>query len=375
MRIELNAGGLGGAVAISGFHTDFSGLISKSKKALSVFQVVRQQSYNMNGGIGNLQGAVNEIETRISAEETKVSAIETVEKKTNSFLELAIKTDIQASIQVNKSKNEFYRVNPWAKPPAPPEEKKWYQKAGEWLYNRGKDIIDGTRRFISWAGDTIKKAWNGLVDFCKAHWKEILIGLAAITIGAVLTAITGGGAAAFLPALLAGLKSAAIAGLISGGINSIISTTTAIINGESINAGTIFSSFGDGFASGFMFGGIMAGCSMTISSGFRIAAKSGVPTGRGSGIGKDGIFKILSPDRIASDNQGGGTLIKIGRKFHIDVDTRIIAHNNPLKLANFLHMHLPNFSGNIPALLIPGGHIPIGIYTSSIFAVIKTNKK
>ena len=69
---------------------------------------------------------------------------------------------------------------------------------------------------------------------------------------------------------------------------------TTIIN-DSLNA------FGEGAASGFMLGGIMAGISMAMSSGFRIAAKLGAKTGKKGGLGREGGFKILSPDRIAAD--------------------------------------------------------------------------
>ena len=193
-----------------------------------------------------------------------------------------------------------------------------------------------------------------------------------------MTALTGGGAAAFLPALLAGLKTAAIAGVVSGGINAAISTTAAAVRGEEINAGTIFKSFGDGFASGFMVGGIMAGASMTISSGFRIAAKAGATTGRAGGIGQTNGFKILSPDKIATDGNSGGTLFKIGKTFRLDVDTRILQggkYVNTLKLPNYLHMHIPNLTGNIPSALIVGGHIPVGMYGSTLIGVLRAQFK
>jgi len=53
MRIELNSGGLGGSAVISGFQTDFSSLISKSRRVVSSFQVVKTFSNHMNGGIGS----------------------------------------------------------------------------------------------------------------------------------------------------------------------------------------------------------------------------------------------------------------------------------------------------------------------------------
>lgn len=240
MRIELNAGGLGGLAAISGFHTDFSGLISRSKKMISAFQVVRQQSYGINGGVGNLQGAVNEIESRISIEENRITAIETVEKKANSFLELTIKTDIQASTQVNRSKNEFYRVNPWAKPPAPPEEKKWYQKAGEWLYNKGKDIVDGAKKVISWAGDTLKKAWGNLVEFYNEHKK--IIDTILIVVGAVaaIAAVICTGGVALVPMLTAGMTALGVSAATATTIATVISLGVAVVAvGSTIGSSTL----------------------------------------------------------------------------------------------------------------------------------------
>lgn len=172
--------------------------------------------------------------------------------------------------------------------------------------------------------------------------------------------------------LLSGLKAALASGAITGGINAGISIVSSLVQGEDIGTiiGNSLNAFGDGFAGGFMSGGIMAGTSMALSSGFRIAAKSGVRTGKKGGIGKEGVFKILSPDRIAADGNSGGTLFKIGKTFRVDVDTRIIGNvssRNHLKLPNFFHMHLPGVKGNVPWLGINCGHIPIGLYFSVIF--------
>ena len=211
--------------------------------------------------------------------------------------------------------------------------------------------------------------FDSAAEWCKEHWKEILIGLSFIVIGALLSWITGG---SFLPMLLSGLKAALTSGAITGGINAGISIVSSLVQGEDIGTiiGNSLNAFGDGFAGGFMIGGIMAGTSMALSSGFRIAAKSGVRTGKKGGIGKEGVFKILSPDRIAADGNSGGTLFKIGKTFRVDVDTRIIGNvssRNHLKLPNFFHMHLPGVKGNVPWLGINCGHIPIGLYFSVIF--------
>jgi len=218
VRIEINSIGLGGVATISGFQNDFSGLISKSRKMIAAFQVVKQQSYGMNGGIGNLQSAVDKVENRISVEENRITAIENVEKKADNFLELAIKTDIQAGAQVNKNKNEFYRVNPWAKPPPPPKEKNYLQKAGEWLCKKGEQIVDGVRsikdavvNFGKSVAETISKAWKSTVewykknkDFINQVFCEVLVG--ALVIGLALA--TGGTSLAVTVAVAAGTGAA-----------------------------------------------------------------------------------------------------------------------------------------------------------------------
>lgn len=235
MRIELNLGGLSTGMVLSDYHSNIGSFIKCSKRMVSTFQAVTNFTYNMNGGVGNLQGAVNQLEKRITAEETKTSAIEKVEKKSSDFIELVKRIDIEASVAVNRSKNEFYRVNPWSKPPPSPEEKKWYQKAGEWICDKGQQLIDGITNIkdaaINWSksvADTISKAWNSAVEWCKAH-KEALIKiaisvvvvvalgvLAAATAGAGMVAIAGILDLAFKGAIIGGVVGATMSGATSG---------------------------------------------------------------------------------------------------------------------------------------------------------------
>jgi len=74
-------------------------------------------------------------------------------------------------------------------------------------------------------------------------------------IGAVLTVLTGG---SFLAALGIGFKAAAMAGFISGGISVMSSLIVSIFSGDSFKTilEKVLRSFVDGFASGFMWGGI-----------------------------------------------------------------------------------------------------------------------
>ena len=97
------------------------------------------------------------------------------------------------------------------------------------------------------------------------NWQKIAIGVGAIAIGAVVVAATGGAAA---PALIAATKMALTVGAISSGTNVAIAASTSVVNGDDFD--TFLSKTGkaavDGFADGFMTGGIMAGATMTVGS-------------------------------------------------------------------------------------------------------------
>ena len=175
---------------------------------------------------------------------------------------------------------------------------------------------------------------------------KIAIGAAAIAVGVGVTAFTGGTA---LPALAAGVKAACVAGAISAGTRATTTAVRSAVSGNSFS--TVLqksvNAAGDGFADGFMAGGIAAGASQVASGGFKIAAKLGAKSGKDSGI-KLGNTKILSPDAVWQKNNGG-TLIKIGKTFRIDVGSNTL-----------LHMHLPKVSS----------HIQIGTVLSAVYGGI-----
>ena len=157
---------------------------------------------------------------------------------------------------------------------------------------------------------------------------EVAIGIGAIVIGAAAvaaTAATGGIAATFVVAATAGVKTAAI----SGAIGAVVGASTSVV-GNRISTGSWKNSTQialkgavDGFASGFMTGGIMAGASQVVSSGFKVAAKASVKAGKevSSGIKVTKNVKILSPDKLYHKTNGG-TLVKIGKVFRVDVNSK-----------------------------------------------------
>ena len=118
---------------------------------------------------------------------------------------------------------------------------------------------------------------------------KLAIGVGAIVIGAAVvaaTAATGGAAAAFVGAAVAGLKAAAVSGAIGAAVGAGTSAVShRVSTGSWSGAGkAAVDGAVDGFANGFMTGGIMAGGSQILSSGFKVAANAGVPTGRNGGL-------------------------------------------------------------------------------------------
>ena len=163
---------------------------------------------------------------------------------------------------------------------------------------------------------------------------KVAIGAAAIAVGVVATVATGGAA---LPALVAGAKAACVAGAISAGTSAAVAAVDSSLSGDdasTVARKSLYAAVG-GFADGFMMGGIVAGGSQIVSSIFKVAANLGVPTGRKGGL-KIGNFKFFSHDAPWQPNNGG-TLLKIGKTFRIDVGS-----------AALLHVHIPGIKAHIP---------------------------
>lgn len=249
MKIELNAGGIGGGMTINAFQSDFNSFVSKSENVISSFKAVKKQVYNTSGGVGSLQGSLDQIQSRITREEKKKTEVESVRTIANSFVELAVRVDKQVATLVDQNKEAFYTKYPHLRPPGAQDEKAWYDKAWEWLCDKGEEISDsiqaGLEAFVgnikegwNWICDGAKKLWNSAVAFYLEH-KEIidLIGkvllTAVIIIGAVvaIVGLVGAGLAALVPILTALGISATVAAAISAAVvvTAIVSTAGAAI--------------------------------------------------------------------------------------------------------------------------------------------------
>ena len=228
MHIEINAGGLGGGVAIAEYQSNMSSFISDAESMISSFKAVSSSTYALNGGVGTLQSAVNDISSRVQVEVQKKNDAVAIQKKSNDFLDLAIRVDNQVSTIVNKNKEEFYRVNPWLRPATSvDDEVPWYEQAWNWLCGAGEAITDGAKQVWNWVSDTAVKAWNGIVEFYQEHKK--IIDTILIVVGAVaaIAAVIVTGGVALVPLLGALGVSTATAIAISTAVAVVAVVSTA----------------------------------------------------------------------------------------------------------------------------------------------------
>ncbi len=197
MRIEINAGGLGGSLAIAEYQSNMSSFITSAESVISSFKAVKNKTYDLSGGVGNLQDALDNIDARIKSEEEKKATAVAIQQKSNDFLELAMRVDKQVATLVNQNKDEFYKVNPWLKPVTNTEEDKpWYEDAWNWLCEVGDAVAESLEQAWDWVKDTASKAWAGLVEFYNEHKKIIdTILIVAGAIGAIVAVVATGGVA------------------------------------------------------------------------------------------------------------------------------------------------------------------------------------
>ena len=107
---------------------------------------------------------------------------------------------------------------------------------------------------------------------------KLVIGVGAIVIGATIvaaTAATGGAAAAFAGALITGVKTAAISGIVAAGTSATVTAVVSVTSGDDANTTLkkAASAAVDGFADGFMWGGISSGASH--AAGY-VTSKTGI---------------------------------------------------------------------------------------------------
>ena len=229
MRIELNAGGLGGAITVAAFALSYEKMLNQAKAVAATFKTVKRMTSQANGGVGKLQTAVDSIEARLRTEEKKIEKIVTTQKKLGEFIVNTIKTDTRVAVMVAVNREMFYLVNPWARP----------------------SLINIAKRVLKIIGSTLKKAWYSIKWFYQRHKKAVikaivtgvvLLGLAALTIVAPEVMVP----------ILAVTAVNTLAGVVVDGVSKAI---------EGGSAGEIFDAAVSGGFKG-MIGGLFKGIGM-----------------------------------------------------------------------------------------------------------------
>ena len=334
------------------------GLLKTSKQKIVSFkgelQKLNKKILKVDGSACDVYNEAGIVQASVKTQEGLFDSISKLQDDVDEFISDTVNIDNNVASLINANKKSFYKTYSYLKPEC---EKSTWEK-----------VKDGFKKAGQW---------------CKEHWVEILIGLAFIVVGALITVFTAGTGTAFWAsfgaAFFGGLKFALVSALISGGINIAVYTGSTLLSGKKLRFSDAMSSFGDGFASGFMWGGITAGVAMTVSAGFRIAASKGVTAGPKNL--KNGIKTY--PDTLGGDGCGGGTIrnFAASRKapgFRFDVDIRVLGNskwvNKLFRPPNYFHMHLP-FVGtkSITALGIVNGHIPVGLYSSGLNGSASSN--
>ena len=233
MRIEINTGGVG-SLSLLQHQMDMTQFLSDADSVINCFKTVKNNVCDLPGGVGNLEDAVNNLNARIAQEEARKAEAVEIKNKTESFIDLAQRVDQQVGSLVNRNKEEFYRINPWLRPPvSASEEKGLLEQVWDWLCGTGETIAEGVTAAWKWTKDTLGKAWDAAVAFYTEHKKIIDTVLIVVgAIGAIVAVVATGGVA--LAPLLAALGcSAAVATTISTvvAVTAVVSTVgSSILN-------------------------------------------------------------------------------------------------------------------------------------------------
>ncbi len=274
MRIELNAGGLSGLVAIAEFGFSINALDNDIDSMISSFQAVKNAVNNLEGGIGNLGEAVDSLQKRIFTEEKKKQNLSDFGNRFNDFLDLTVAIDKDAAQLVRRNKEEFYRVNEHLRPVIA-EDDGWhpFKALGEALYGIGEFIVET----IVEIGDEIF---------------VIYVTVLAISGGIALIFVTGGAFGVILGCALVG-----------GGLGMLVTGIKTYNDDGDVDVLETVFGFGIGFTAGAAIGTCIYG------AGYIAAAYKGLGgylssqalQGAGTSMGMDFFTQIIikSDDIVA----------------------------------------------------------------------------
>ncbi|MBR0529341.1 MAG: hypothetical protein IJJ76_06180 [Ruminococcus sp.] len=222
--------------------------IIKSANNLSVqLGTLKNTLQGVDSSTCNLQDTVDSISSSSKSEDEKIDDLKTLNSKLTDFIEMTSNRDASAKSEINKAKEEFYTKYSYLKPEC--EKSTWER------------IKDGLKKAAEW---------------CKKHWKEILIALEVLT-AIVCLCIPGlqGVGVAILTNMLKGLVIGALVGAVIGGISGYAQYGVKGILGGMLN-GLV-----DGALMGAAFGGIsglgaglgaIGHCSNAINAVFKVSS-------------------------------------------------------------------------------------------------------
>ena len=197
-------------------------MIKSAKTAVNSLKTelasLKKKSIAVDSSICNLDDVVSSISATVKTQEDKAATLDTVAKKSEEFIEKAVKVDNDAADKVNQNKEDFYDKYSYLKPDC--EKSKW------------EKFCDGCKKVVEWCKDN----WKSIVKIVAAVVIIVALGIASVLTGGALAVILAG---AFWGALIGGLAS----GLI-GGIMSVI------------NGGSFLEAFADGLLSGAITGAV-----------------------------------------------------------------------------------------------------------------------
>ena len=196
---------------INGVGSLLDDIIKSSNNLNAQLGTLKSTLQGVDSSTCNLQDTVDSISSSSKSESDKVEDLKRLNNKLTAFIEMTACRDSSAESEINKAKEDFYTKYSYLKP--------------ECEKSRMEKIADGMKKACEW---------------CKEHWKEIVLAIELIAAVACL----------FIPGLQGigvGILLGALKGAITGGL---IGGITSLLSGGS---------FLEGFAQGALDGAIMGG--------------------------------------------------------------------------------------------------------------------
>ena len=275
---------------INGVGSLLDDIIKSSNNLNAQLGTLKNTLQGVDSSTCNLQDTVDSISSSSKSEKDKVEDLKRLNSRLTEFIEMTTRRDASAKSEIERAKKDFYTKYSYLKP--------------ECEKSRMEKIVDAMKKACEW---------------CKEHWKEILIAIELViaVVCLFVPGLQGVGTAILthmLKGLLIGLAVGAIVGGISGyaqeGVGGILK---GALSGAKDGAlmGAAFGGLG-GFGAGL---GTIGQCSTTINTLFNVSSAISV--------GMQGFDMLALGDmtmmRLSKDfgfNYNGGQIAAANAKAH-----------------------------------------------------------